>query len=216
MKAIFKYIFLTVSIVVFTVGCSSQSQSQQHVKSAHTTKAQKTDINSSDKKKIKKSIMKSLDKYAQEQSLAISNRYLSFGDYATGDAYTLTDDGEIQVSDKGKPGKKAFDIHNVVGAVSYHSSNGTTGFDKAAENLSNIEGYQNVANMNKPITKYLFADNGKVYAHTFNSEDDITLSTGFAAKDHNDKDPNLKPNFIFKEVKNETLTENWKKILNNK
>ena len=50
--------------------------------------------------------MKSLDKYAQEQSLAISNRYLSFGDYATGDAYTLTDDGEIQVSDKGKPGKK--------------------------------------------------------------------------------------------------------------
>src|SRR5699024_9718643 len=132
MKAIFKYIFLTVIIVVFTVACSSQSQSQQHVKSAHTTQAQKTDINSSDKKKIKKSIMKSLDKYTQEKSLGIYNHYFSLGDYATGYAYTLTDDGEMQVSDKGKPSKKAFDIHNVVGAVSYHSSNGTTGYDKAS------------------------------------------------------------------------------------
>lgn len=216
MKTIFKYIFLTVSIIVFTVGCSGEKQSQQHVKSAQATQQKNTDINSSDKNKMKKSIMKSLDKYAKEHSLAISNRYLSFGEYATGDAYTLTDDGEIQVSDKGKPGKKSFDIHNVVGAVSYHSSNGTTGFDKEAVSLSNIEGYQNVANMNKPITKYLFADNGKVYAHTFNSEDDVTLSTGFAAKDHNDKDPNLKPNVIFKEVKDKNLTEDWKKILKNK
>ncbi len=216
MKAIFKYVFLIVSIVVLTVGCSGENQSQQHVKSAQAKQQKNTDINSSDKNKIKKSIMKSLDKYAEEQSLAISNRYLSFGDYATGDAYTLTDDGEIQVSDKGKPGKNSFDIHNVVGAVSYHSSNGTTGFDKEAENLSNIEGYQNVANMNKPITKYLFADNGKVYAHTFSPEDDVTLSTGFAAKDHNDKDPNLKPNVIFKEIKNKTLIEDWKKILKNK
>lgn len=59
----------------------------------------------------------------------------------------------------------------------------------------------------------MFADNGKVYYYAFQSDESVTLSSGFSYKDYNDKDPNLKPNVIFKETKNETLKKQWQKIL---
>ena len=101
----------------------------------------------------------------------------------------------------------------MTGAVTYTSNKGVTGIDKAAKNLSNIEGYSAVADINKPVTKYLFADNGKVYEYAFTDSKDITLSSGFAPKDYNGKDPNLNPNQMFKVSDNKALNDFYNKLL---
>ena len=80
---------------------------------------------------------------------------------STGDWYALTADGQLQVSNQNKPGPKAFKLHTLAGFVTYKSAHKQTGIDSRAQNLSNVEGYANVADMSYPITKYLIADNGK-------------------------------------------------------
>lgn len=131
---------------------------------------------------------------------------------STGDWYALTADGQLQVSNQNKPGPKAFKLHTLAGFVTYKSAHKQTGIDSRAQNLSNVEGYANVADMSYPITKYLIADNGKVYKYQFQKQDDTRLSSGFAPKDHNDKDPNLSPNIQFKEVNNATMKQLLKQL----
>ncbi|UTI88308.1 hypothetical protein NIT62_05690 [Mammaliicoccus sciuri] len=60
------------------------------------------------------------------------------------------------------------------------------------KDLTNIQGYSSVAKMDQPITKYLFADNGKVYEYQFKPNSEPSLSTGFATKDYNGKRSKLK------------------------
>ena len=78
------------------------------------------------------------------------------------------------------------------------------------QDLTNIQGYSSVAKMDQPITKYLFADNGKVYEYQFKPNSEPSLSTGFATKDYNGKDPNLKPNEKFTVSKDKILNKNGK------
>ncbi|WP_432720901.1 hypothetical protein [Staphylococcus shinii] len=200
--------------------CNNEKEATQQsgkndkaTKSANQETSSEASISDQDKKEIKEEVLSWLAKHEKSNNKAVSNRYFGSGSMSDGDWYAGTEDGEIQVSDRGKPGTKAFDLHSVTGAVTYTSNEGVTGIDKAAKNLSNIEGYSAVADINKPVTKYLFADNGKVYEYAFTDSKDITLSSGFAPKDYNGKDPNLNPNQMFKVSDNKALNDFYNKLL---
>lgn len=219
MKQAIRYLAILVLSCMVLAACNSEEVTQQSgekakaTKSANQEKSSKASISDKDKKEIKKEVLSWLAKHEKNNDKAVSNRYFGSGSMSDGDWYAGTEGGEIQVSDKDKPGPKAFDLHTVTGAVTYTSNEGITGIDKASKNLSNIEGYSTVADINKPVTKYLFADNGKVYEYTFKASKDVTLSSGFAPKDHNGKDPNLSPNQMFKVSDNKALNDFYSELL---
>lgn len=207
----FIYSLLFIIMMITMAGCQGQ---QGSAKTDLKDKATQTkNLTQRDKDKLNKAITNKVVAYAKEQKLSVSNRYVGNGSYSESDFYATTTDGEIQVINNDKPGAKHFKLHNVTGLSVYTSKTGNIGLDDAAKNLTNIEGYKSVANTTYPIKKYLFADNGKVYEYTFEGDDHTTLSTGFAYKDSNDKDPNLKPNVIFKETKNDTIRKMWANVL---
>ena len=218
MRKFLTYTAAVASLSLLLTGCSdqqekktsdakAQTQQNQPASSSKDIKINKEKLSSQDQAKLKEEVMKWADKRAKQQGLAASNRYFGAGEISTGDWYAMTPKGELQVSNQNEPGPKAFERHNLVGVVLYHSNQGVTGFDEKAKDLSNIEGYRNVADLNQPITKYLFADDGKVYECQFKPSQQVTLSSGFAPKDHNDKDPNLRPDELFKPTEDETATE---------
>ncbi len=220
MKRAIRYLTIIVLSCMALAACTNETEEPQQsgekakaTKSANQEKSSKASISDKDKKEIKKEVLSWLSKHEKNNDKAVSNRYFGSGSMSDGDWYAGTEDGEIQVSNKGKPGAKAFDLHTVTGAVTYTSNEGVTGIDKDSKNLSNIEGYNAVADINKPVTKYLFADNGQVYEYAFNDSKDITLSSGFAPKDHNGKDPNLSPNQMFKISDNKALNDFYSKLL---
>ncbi|WP_314348444.1 hypothetical protein [Mammaliicoccus vitulinus] len=212
----FKYLSTFIMLICLISGCSNESTEKketQHKMETNEVKAKEIELSDKEKDALKQKVLNYVDQYGEEKDLAISNRYFSSSEHTKGDGYAMTEDGEIQITNHDKPGEKAFKIHNVVGVSAYHSNNQVKGYDEQAQDLTNIQGYNDVADVSKPITKYLFADNGKVYQHQFTQNEDVTLSTGFAAKDYNGKDPNLKPNVMFTEVKDKELVQEWKKIL---
>ncbi|PTI08859.1 hypothetical protein BU096_05815 [Staphylococcus xylosus] len=219
MKQAIRYLAILVLSCMVLAACNSEEATQQSgekakaTKSANKKKTSKASISDKDKKEIKKEVLSWLAKNEKNNDKAVSNRYFGSGSMSDGDWYAGTEGGEIQVSNKDKPGPKAFDLHTVTGAVTYTSNEGITGIDKASKNLSNIEGYSTVADINKPVTKYLFADNGKVYEYIFKDSKDVTLSSGFAPKDHNGKDPNLSPNQMFKVSNNKALNDFYSELL---
>lgn len=216
MKQAIRYLAILVLSCMVLAACNSEEATQQSGEKAKATKSanqKKTSISDKDKKEIKKEVLSCLAKNEKNNDKAVSNRYFGSGSMSDGDWYAGTEGGEIQVSNKDKPGPKAFDLHTVTGAVTYTSNEGITGIDKASKNLSNIEGYSTVADINKPVTKYLFADNGKVYEYIFKDSKDVTLSSGFAPKDHNGKDPNLSPNQMFKVSDNKALNDFYSELL---
>lgn len=208
-KIIYSLIFIVMMVAM--AGCQEQQGSAKTESKDKISQSKK--LTQADKDELKNTITQKVSEYAKEQGLAVTNRYVSNGSYSESDFYATTTDGEIQVIDNEKPGSKYFKLHNVTGLTVYTSKEDNIGLDDSAKQLSNIEGYKSVANMERPIKKYLFADNGKVYEYTFKDNSDTTLSSGFAYKDSNDKDPNLKPNVIFKETENDTIRQKWSDVL---
>ena len=204
-----------VSVALVLGGCSSESDSHAKTEQAHTQKSdtQHThSVSQNQKAQLKKEVIQYFKQHSSSQAPAFTTRYFAGGTISSGDWYAVTPKGQLQVSNRGKPGAKAFKKHNVVGITTYTSKDGRKELDPQAKSLSNIEGYTRVAKMDRPIKKYLFADDGKVYEAKFSGQD-TTLSTGFAPKDHNDKDPNLAPNDVFKPTSDKQLADFWKKTL---
>ncbi|AYU54493.1 hypothetical protein [Staphylococcus debuckii] len=228
MKRFLTYSAAVARLSLILTGCSGQSDKKTSDAKAQTTqhdskqasnnkvteiKIDKAKLSDKAHEKMKKEVLDWADKYGKQQGLAVSNRYFGAGEISSGDWYAMTPKGELQVSNQGSPGPKAFDRHNLVGVVMYKAKDHTTGFDTKAKDLTNIESYQNVADLNQPVTKYLFADDGKVYEYTFQPEEKVKLSSGFAPKDHNDKDPNLKPDHSFKISDNSSANQEMQRLI---
>lgn len=214
LQRICNYLSMAMVFILLLSGCQNDSQksSKQQSETKHAATEQ-IQLSTQDKDAIKEKLIKIVDKYGQNQNLAVSNRYFSRNEQMEGDGYAITEDGEIQITDHDKPGRKHFNIHNVVGLTMYQGQFTQGGFDERAQDLTNIHGYSSVAKMDQSITKYLFADNGKVYEYQFKPNSEPSLSTGFATKDYNGKDPNLKPNEKFTVSKNKNLNKKWKTLL---
>ncbi|MCU5745429.1 hypothetical protein N9R04_01670 [Staphylococcus sp. SQ8-PEA] len=201
-------ICITIAICGLLTGCSADQTSAQSL--SHDQNQQQLHELTQHKKQLRHDVLHYLKKHPMHSSDAMTTRYFGGGEITTGDWYALTPQGQIQVSNQGKPGFNKFGIHNLVGITSYKSAKGHKGLSEEGNNLSNIEGYARIKKRNTTVRKYLFADNGKVYEAHF-KEEQPTLSTGFAPKDHTDKDPNLSPNVIFKVTKNRSLAQFWDK-----
>ncbi|WP_323708169.1 hypothetical protein P3U10_13025 [Mammaliicoccus sciuri] len=214
LRRVFNYLSMAIVMILILSGCQngSQEETKQHSETKHAETKQ-IKLSEQDRDTLKQELLKIADEYGQDQHKAVSNRYFSRNEQMEGDGYAISDDGEIQITDHDKPGRKHFNIHNVVGLTMYQSKHNQGGYDERAQDLTNIQGYSSVAKMDQPITKYLFADNGKVYEYQFKSNSEPSLSTGFATKDYNGKDPNLKPNEKFTVSKDKILNKKWKMLL---
>lgn len=214
LRRVFNYLSVAVVMILILSGCqnSSQEETKQHSETKHA-ETKHIQLSEQDKGELKQKLLKIADEYGQDQHKAVTNRYFSRNEQMEGDGYAISDDGEIQITDHDKPGWKHFNIHNVVGLTMYQGQYTQGGYDEQAQDLNNIQGYSSVAKMDKPITKYLFADNGKVYEYQFKPNSELSLSTGFATKDYNGKDPNLKPNEKFTVSKDKILNKKWKMLL---
>lgn len=219
MKRHSKLGLIVIFAITILIACSNDTSNKEGVKHQQETKqseqhnVESNQISDNDKKKIKSQVLDYLAKKEKKEGRAVSNRYFSTSSISNGDWYAKTKSGEIQINDRGEPGPEAFDHHAITGAVSYVSKDGNTGFDKSAQSLSNIEGYKAVADTNQEIVKYVFTAEGEVFETSFENEQGITLSSGFAPKDHNDKDPNLSPNEQFQLTKDKDLSAFYKKTL---
>ena len=202
-----RYMAVLLTVCMVLTACDSHGDKQ--TEASGTPHVEHHD---KERQQLKKDVLKWANKQGEQHKRAVTNRYFGSGEISTGDWYALTADGQLQVSNQNKPGPKAFKLHTLTGFVTYKSAHKQPGIDSRAQNLSNVEGYANVADMSYPITKYLIADNGKVYKYQFQKQDDTRLSSGFAPKDHNDKDPNLSPNIQFKEVNNATMKQLLKQL----
>ncbi|REH93733.1 hypothetical protein DOS70_10240 [Staphylococcus felis] len=178
---------------------------------ANTPKA--SNFSDKEKETIKEDILNYLSTNAKEEGRAVSNRYFGTSSISNGDWYAMTDKGDIQLNRTGKSRAQDFDFHVLTGAVVYTSNQKITGFDKTATSLSNIEGYSKIADLKQPVTKYIFTEEGQVYEYTFKNEPGVTLSSGFAPKDYNDKDPNLAPNEQFTLTHNKELSRYYQKLI---
>ncbi|MFQ3727368.1 hypothetical protein ABLV92_13745 [Staphylococcus equorum] len=221
MKQYIKVLSMVSICTALLMGCSNEeNETNNHSgkeavaqESSENETSNKTQISDEEQKKIKEEIIDWLAEDKKEDGKAVSNRYFSTSSISDGDWYAGTEKGEIQINNTGKPGPEAFDLHAVTGAVAYTPKDGESGFDKEAEDLSNVEGYKEVADLSKPVTKYIFTEEGKVYEYQFEGKDDVTLASGFAPKDHTGKDPNLRPDQQFKETENKALSKFYKELV---
>ncbi|HLR18845.1 MAG TPA: hypothetical protein VK115_02915 [Staphylococcus sp.] len=221
MKRYIKALSMVSICTALLVGCSNEETdtskqsgteavAQESDKKGESTQSQ---ISDKEQKQIKKEMLDWLAEHNKEDGKAVSNRYFSTSSISDGDWYAGTPKDEIQINNTGNPGPEAFELHAVTGAVVYTPKDGKAGFDKDAETLSNIEGYEEVADLSKPVTKYVFTEEGKVFEYQFEDKEDVTLSSGFSPKDYNGKDPNLRPNQQFKETENQDLSKFYKQLV---
>ncbi|PTE70424.1 hypothetical protein [Staphylococcus devriesei] len=214
---------LSIIIICFIIcaGCSNNENEKNNKpekvaiaqNKSNGNQVSKSQFTKKDKHEIKSKVLAWLSDRSKKRGTAVSSRYFSTSSISKGDWYAMTLKGEIQVFNANKPGRKAFDLHGITGATVYTAKDGKTGYDYDAKTLSNVEGYDKVANLSKPITKYIFTEEGKVFEYQFENKNDVTLSSGFAPKDYNDKDPNLLPNEQFKETDNKELKKYYKQVI---
>ena len=145
MKQTIKGVILITLTGMLLASCSNDKQATEqstdkvaHSQSTQQDKKANDSVSDEDKQAIKKQLLTWLSEHEKDNGKAVSNRYFGSGSMSDGDWYAGTEDGEIQVSNRGEPGPKAFDVHTVTGAVTYTSNEGTTGKDPAANNLSSL------------------------------------------------------------------------------
>lgn len=107
--------------------------------------------------------------------MAVTSEFFDHGAAGRGDWFAVTPDRLAMVQDLNNPGYDYFPLHVVGGVTFYYSSKGTLGATNERQQSSFAAGFSEVADITKPIIKYILCDNGMIYE--LNS--DSSLSTGF-------------------------------------
>lgn len=124
---------------------------------------------------------------AEIGGMAVNGAYFTHGASGRGDWYAKTTEGQYILVQRQDPSINIEDntyiAHAVGGVVFYYSKFGTTGLtdeiNDKDNNPSTATGFSQVANTDKPIVKYLLADNGIVYEYNSN----VAFSDGFYVTD---------------------------------
>lgn len=124
---------------------------------------------------------------AEIGGMAVNGAYFNHGASGRGDWYAKTTEGQYILVQRQDPNIEIDDsiyiAHAIGGVVFYYSNFGTTGLtdeiDDRNNNPSTATGFSQVANTDKPIVKYLLADNGIVYEYSSN----VAFSDGFYVTD---------------------------------
>lgn len=155
---------------------TSSSETSSSSSSEVKTQTEAKNLSDSQKKQINDEFLDWASDRAQMGNMAVGEWYFDHGAAGRGDWYANTPDGEVQVQDQGTPGKAAFPIHAIGGCVFFTDKNGTTGREQIQQSFA--ENYS-MMNQNKPITKYLLGDNGKVYELKLGDGEKATTTSGF-------------------------------------
>ncbi|WP_446001983.1 SHOCT domain-containing protein [Weissella viridescens] len=155
---------------------TSSSSSESSASSEVKTENQAKNLSDSQKKQINDEFLNWASDRAQMGNMAVGEWYFDHGAAGRGDWYANTPDGEVQVQDQGTPGKAAFPIHDIGGCVFFTDKNGITGREQIQRSFA--ENYS-MMDQDKPITKYLLGDNGKVYELKLGDGEKTTTTSGF-------------------------------------
>ncbi|WCG04351.1 hypothetical protein PML89_04985 [Vagococcus lutrae] len=171
-----------------------------------------------EQREISNEFLKWTDVRANIGGIAVNGAYFTHGASGRGDWYAKTTDGQYILVQRQDPNigidESIYIAHAIGGVVFYYSNFGTTGLTDEVNNRDNnpstATGFSQVANMDKPIIKYLLADNGVVYEYNSN----VAFSDGFYVTDdegHFDYWPDeQKP---FKESEDKDAQEEFRRIL---
>ncbi|MHC9532077.1 hypothetical protein ACVPPR_01275 [Dellaglioa sp. L3N] len=154
----------------------SDSQTDNTIKSPTSSNA----LNANDKSEISTDFLTWAGRQAIIGNMAVSEHYFSDGADDSGDWYANTPDGKVQVQNNDNPGANSFKIHAIGGVMFYTANDKTTGIDSS---LDSDDDYSLNVNFDKPVSKYLLADNGVVYQLTTGSGTDVNPEDGFAELD---------------------------------
>ncbi|TGE71861.1 hypothetical protein [Weissella confusa] len=153
---------------------ASQSSSSDtdgiKIKVKNANKPKTVSLTDSDKSDISNTFLQWAGQRAEMGNMAVSSWFFDHGAAGHGDWYALSDDGNIQVQNMDHPGSTSFSIHAIGGVVFYTSLDGTTGVQDLS-NYSFADNYSKVVDRDKPVVKYLLADNGKVYELKLSQQD---------------------------------------------
>lgn len=156
-----------------------QSLSQEKVHSEKNSDTQESSVSVNVNRRYteveKRTISNEFLEWAGERAtmggMAVNGSYFTHGASGRGDWYAMTTDGQNVLVQQQDPtirnGKDIYPIHSLGGVVFYTSKYGVTGLSDEINDQQNhpstATGFSEVANPDKPIVKYLLADNGIVY-----------------------------------------------------
>ncbi|PIO82386.1 hypothetical protein BSQ39_01815 [Loigolactobacillus backii] len=184
---------------------ASTTQSKSEVTT--TNKQKSVTLSEAEKQTVTEQMLNWADSRAQTGNMAVSNYYFNHGAAGSGDWYAQTPDGEVQVQDNNNPGTANFKIHAIGGLVFYTSKDGTTGVDDSLDSGSTADGYTTNMNFDKPVSKYLLADNGVVYELKSGNGTTVDPLTGFGEYNNNGTETTYKPDQDFT-VSNDSAATN--------
>ncbi|MGX6971489.1 hypothetical protein [Vagococcus bubulae] len=222
----------TPDIKVSDTSSSTQISSQSSTKDSSTTvKIDESSSTSEEKLEQNSSITTlSKDKYYQRNlikeinqqflnwasnrakigGMAVTSEFFDHGSAGRGDWYAVTPDGLAMAQDLDNPGYDYFPLHVVGGVTFYYSTNGTLGATDERQQSSFAAGFSEVADVNKPIIKYILCDNGMIYE--LNSG--ASLSVGFSeASDEGEISRSQINERAFKTSEDQDAINEFKRIL---
>lgn len=158
---------------------NTKTDSKTTKNTAKPSSAQALNLTNDQKGTITKDFYIWEEKQVASKGLAINRLYFQHGADDPKDWWTNTPDGRLQIQDLNAPGASAFPLHAIGGYITYTAKNGTTGTDPALNDGPIFSTYETEIDNSKPVTKYVLADNGKLYEATFDSGKSVTPTDGF-------------------------------------
>ena len=196
---------------------SSSQQSSSSVSESSSSSSEETNPNEpvnltvAQKRAVNDAFLSWASDRAKVGNMAVTEVYFDHGAAGRGDWYANTPDGEIQVQDQNNPGAAAFLVHAIGGCVFLTMKDGSTGQqDDVVE--STAGGYGDKADMDKPITKYMLGDNGKVYELRL-EKGDTSLTSGFGEYTDEGQRGDYTPSYSFKVSEDQAAQAELQKIL---
>ncbi|APS42511.1 hypothetical protein FOL01_1652 [Weissella jogaejeotgali] len=196
---------------------SSSQQSSSSVSEPSSSSSEETNPNepvnltTAQKQAVNKAFLSWASDRAEVGNMAVTDWYFDHGAAGRGDWYANTADGEVQVQDQNNPGPSAFLVHAIGGCVFLTMKDGSTGQqDDVVESIAG--GYGDKADMDKPITKYMLGDNGKVYELRLD-KGDTSLTSGFGEYTDEGQRGDYTPSYSFKVSEDQAAQAELQKIL---
>lgn len=170
------------SVIVNSSEINNTHLASEQVNTAEYTTAYKS-FSDTEKTIINDEMQRWADERAKMSGMAVSGEFFGHGAGGDGDYTVETGDGTACLQHATSLDNRAPDgtySSEIIGGLTwYYSLNGTKGYTaEAGEPVPTITGFSEVADINKPMIRYLFGNNGVVY------EADCTASVSIAATDY--------------------------------
>lgn len=177
--------FLITFIFSFLIGSFCLTNLHCYASSDENNDNNIVKLNDNQKDEIENGFMNWAAKRAQLGGMVVSDDYLNHGVAGMGDWFANTPNGRVQVQNQGNPGSSHFKLHAIGGCIFGTSTDGKVGRDDDLDICA--EEYQSLDN-NKPMDKYLLADNGVVYE--LKNQGVLDETTGFCEYSDDGTNPN--------------------------